>query len=99
MKDKTKDKPPQTVWKYPLELTKEPQRIVLTTGASFVHAAWFQGKPVLWFLIQPDNPPRDHWVQIAATGQQMPAYPEAMYVLTIIQDDTFVWHIFRLANP
>lgn len=96
--------PQQVVWKFLLDLDVAPQTIQVPIAARLVHIAWFQGSPTLWYLVETDPFAQQRpattarHFQTAATGQTMPPYDQAIHHGTVIQNDTFVWHIFELTG-
>lgn len=88
---------PKVVWKYPLQLTAEPQKIATPELSQPIHFAMQGDTPTVWLLTPNDAPlTLTRWFQIKGTGDPIgDTYADAQYVGTT-QHGLFVWHLFQL---
>lgn len=87
----------QVVWKFPLDLTAEPQTVTTPVGARVVHFAMQGDVPTVWMLVEEGQPDTDRWFQIKGTGDPTGRYDEAIHQGTA-QHGAFVWHLFQLTR-
>jgi hypothetical protein len=86
----------RVVHKFPL-LMERATELEIPLGAQLLHAAWQQGAPTLWFLVDPTQGKERRLFVIVATGETL-HYREGSlaFVGTVLTPDgRFVWHIFE----
>lgn len=84
----------KAVWKY--EITKSGEfSLSIPTGAQFLSIKTQFNKPVMYFLVDPDNLPEDRKFFIAGTGHKVIPDSGYAYLDTFsVGDGIFMWHIF-----
>jgi len=88
----------KVVWKHRLALEAAPQKFVMLGRAKFVHVDQQDGKPTLWYLVDPETPVREERIfQVFGTGDE--SVPDDATYLGTIKHGWFVGHIFELPVP
>jgi hypothetical protein len=82
----------KTVWKFPLQLRAEPQKITAPGLGRIVHFAIQNGDLCLWAEVIQVEPDRSMSVRIFGTGNRI---PEPFEHCGTVQDGGLVWHLYR----
>lgn len=94
----------RVVWKYPLGFGSATEITGLPLGSKIVHVATDPASkhPCLWIELDDDGP-ADFTLKmhVFGTGRPIEAGNENVleHVGSIIEDDTYVWHIYRERTP
>jgi hypothetical protein len=80
----------KVIWKYNLEI-KDKQVFDAPANAEILSAQVQNGQICLWFLVDPNMPPRDMTIAIHGTGN--PISGEFGNYIGTCQLNGFVWHI------
>lgn len=90
-----------TIWKFPLEITKDEQEIMLPTGSRILcvqtqaqlgHHHGPNLVPILWAVVNPECKKHPLKIYIFGTGQPMDSHHKE-YIGTF-QMGHLVWHVF-----
>ena len=84
----------KTVWKWKLQLN-ETQVINMPSGAEILSIQTQQGKPMLWALVNEDNPPTSRTFATYGTGFTMPENPGKYIGSYQNKRETLVLHVFE----
>ncbi len=85
------------VFKYPLQLT-DVNHISMPKGAKLLHVGVQMDGPMLWALVDPNQPPAVRHIRVAGTGHPI-SFNEADHVLRhvgtfLVNAGTLVFHVF-----
>jgi hypothetical protein len=85
-----------TIWKFPLQATRQDKAdVAMPIGAQIVRLA-VQGRvAALWAIVDPEQPTETRTFQVFGTGHPLP--PGARYVGSY-DAEPFVWHVVELAR-
>jgi hypothetical protein len=84
----------RTVWKYPLDLLDEPQSIHVPDGGQPIHVATQEGRPCIWFDVEPERPLSVRRFTVEGTGH--PIRKDAEYIGTChAMNGQLVWHVYE----
>jgi len=87
---------PQTIWKYPLQLT-DVQLIEMPVGADILSVANQHNELCLWARVNPlaDVAKRNRMIAIVGTGKPAPDPDSAEFIGTVLtHGGDLVWHVF-----
>jgi hypothetical protein len=96
----------RAVWKYPLQLIDEPQRVLTPADAQLVHVDGQHDVPCLWFEVNAGDPNAplpsstnfEHWFVVHGTGH--PIEHGGVFVGTAITyGGDLVWHVYEVMGP
>ena len=89
----------KTIWKYPLNLGFNGQRIRFRKGAKILKAD-MQGDAIcIWALV--DDAEKEEWreITIYGTGHRIPdELVDRLSFIDTVMDGAYVWHVFELQN-
>lgn len=89
----------KTIWKYPLNLGFNGQRIRFRKGAKILKAD-MQGEAIcIWALVEDTE--KEEWRDIAiyGTGHRIPdELLNRLSFIDTVMDGSYVWHVFELLN-
>ena len=82
----------RVIYKYPLSI-RNTQIIEMPKDAEILGLKLQHGNPVIYAIVDPDNPVEEKNIVMKGTGFQINT--PLKYIGTILVDfDTFVWHFF-----
>lgn len=85
----------RVIWKY--QVLNWVAELALPVGATFIHFAFHDGLPTLWFII-PDKNDTEHVAprrfRIFGTGHEISG-DEWNWLATTTDDAPLVWHLFE----
>ena len=84
----------KTIWKWELRV-KETQVINMPSGAEVLSIQTQQGRPVLWALVNEDNPLTSRTFATYGTGFIMPENPGKYIGSYQNKLETLVFHVFE----
>lgn len=83
----------RTVWKYTLPTDSWTFTITMPANAEPIRFGTQAGKPVMWCIVDPEQPDTERPFAVVPTGGNVP--PGARHVGTIlVMDEQIVWHLF-----
>ena len=86
----------KTIWKFHL-IVETNQRFTIPRGARFLSVQGQHDEIVMWWLVDPRQPPESRRFSVYGTGHDMPDNPGA-YLGTVQTDGGgFVWHAFEVS--
>ncbi len=83
-----------TVWKYPLEMSRHVQSVMMPWGSFPVHVAAQDGVVTVWAWVDPHAPVVQRRMVIVGTGCIAPSPRESIYLGAAIHYG-YVWHVFE----
>lgn len=83
----------KAIWKYPLQLL-EVQDLELPWNAQLLTVQAQHEKPVLWVLVDPDEPRRERRTLFLAT-MEVPLHAKVYLVTFQLHGGDFVGHVFE----
>ncbi len=86
----------KTIWKYPLDLRKQPNTIPIPQGAKFRSLIEQYGNPTAYFEVDDEAPNREICqFFIYGTGHRIDCPPYAEYLGTVsTSGGQLIWHIY-----
>lgn len=86
----------RTIWKYPL--CRRSIELEMPTGAELLTVQMLDGDPVLWALVDPENPTEKRMFRAFEIGEGMPNDP-GKYIGTFQSAlSILVWHVFDVTH-
>jgi len=89
----------RVVWKYSLDLISKVQSIEIPMRCDLLCARWFNERPTIWALVEPDGEETLRLFRVYATGEKLDNRYAHFYIGTCFQKIvgmTYVWHVFRV---
>lgn len=83
----------KTIYKYPINLTTEKQRLCLPENSQLLSVQMQNEKLCVWALIDESQPMSMVRFHIFGTGDNLPDDLNAVFLGTV-QDGIYVWHVF-----
>lgn len=84
------------IYKYTFPLTPGEFTLSLPDDASILDCQVQHGVGALWALLNPLHPVREVSFAVVGTGHAFPLEWRRMDYIATVQDDPYVWHIFRI---
>ena len=81
------------IWKYPLEVTDDPQALTMPRAAKILLVREQAGTPVMWAEVQPEATQETRTFKVVGTGH--PYTHNAHYVGSAFVGP-FVWHVLEV---
>jgi len=87
----------KTIWKYALHLDTYTTMLHIPAGAELLHIAAQNGKPCLWFLLNPNAREATRIFNVCGTGwASIPDSISKTDYCGTVHIDQYVWHIFEV---
>jgi hypothetical protein len=87
----------KTIWKYPLNINDETQRIRFRKDAQILTVQMQNGEAFLWAKVDSEAPEEYRTITSFGTGHKIPENWNLQFISTV-QDDPYVWHFFELLS-
>lgn len=85
---------PRRIYKYHLDIA-DTQTIEVPAGAEFLTAQMQRGQLYVWAIVDTDRLFEKEYFVIVGTGHPMPEKPKLLQFIATVQQEVFVWHVFR----
>ncbi len=82
------------IWKFPLSLTSQTQKISMPKGTRIIAVHDQRGLPTIWAIVSPSAELIVRYFCIRGTGHEVAA-PQNGYLGSCFAVDSFVWHVFE----
>lgn len=87
-----------TVYKYDFPIN-DTVGITMSRGARVLKVECQNGMPVLWALVDTDQPPERHTFRVFGTGHPIPDGTDLSNHVATFQHGALVWHVFSRTVP
>jgi hypothetical protein len=89
---------PSKIYKYPLHYFRDDESIYMPAGAQILSVGVQNDLPMIWALVDPQQPPELRKILTFETGQEIFEEPGVFIGTYILHGGALVYHVFEARN-